>query len=88
MTPLDRLSHLQMPGGAVAGELGKLEQKAKGLTPFEKELTDATRRRDANKKRERALAMRQRVMVRHRRGAADTFSACDTAGTTDVQKAL
>lgn len=79
-----QLSHLRMPGRAVAGELGKLEQKAKSLTPFEKEVAEATRRRDANKKRERALALRQSVTVRHRRGAADTFSAC--TATEDVQK--
>ena len=64
-----------MPGRAVAGELGKLEQKARDLTPFEKEVAQATRRRNANKKRERALALRQSVTVRHRRGVLLTPSA-------------
>lgn len=67
----------------MAGELGRLEQKAKSLTPFEKEVADAARRREANKKRERALALRQRVTVRHRRGAADACSAC--AATEDAR---
>lgn len=49
----------------MVSELGRLEQKAKSLTPFEKEVADAAKRRDANKKRERALALRQRVTVRH-----------------------
>lgn len=79
-------SQLRMPGGAVAGELGKLKQKTQGLTPFEKEVADATRRRDANKKREHALALRQSVTVRHRRSAARGFSAC--AAAKFAEKAL
>lgn len=58
---------------ATAGKPSKLDERnaqglthAKRVTPFEKEVADAGRRRNVNKKREQALTLRrQGVTVSH-----------------------